>query len=114
MTSQRDPKGNVTQFAFDELGRQTSRTLPAVDSVSLVEQKGYDDTPIKSLDGEEADHSVAGGQLAYEIDFQGHVTAYFYDNSPGGAGKLVEKRYFNTWEDYDTDIDAPEQSVSYT
>jgi len=37
---------------------------------------------------------VALGQLAYEVSFEGVVTAYRYDNSVGSGGRLAAKHYY--------------------
>ena len=50
-TSQVDPYGNTTAFAFDEFGRQISRTLPlgvesAEDPDDFIETRVYSETAL--------------------------------------------------------------------
>jgi RHS repeat-associated protein len=114
----RDPMDNdlsgtlnkETKFTYDHLGRQTSRTLPD----GLTETMFYDDTPLSTLTGSAS--SVGLGQLEYTVDFQGRVTAYRYDNTPTGGGRLVATYFYDEEADYDPADPATDaaQSVLYT
>ncbi|MEM9365154.1 MAG: putative Ig domain-containing protein [Planctomycetota bacterium] len=79
----------VTDFEFDHRGRQVSRTLP----LGQIEQMVYDDTPVDPL-AVNAATSVGNGQLRYMVDFEGRVTAYAYDNTASGGGRLIQKQSF--------------------
>ncbi|MGE5609729.1 MAG: putative Ig domain-containing protein [Bacillota bacterium] len=84
----------LTTYTFDFLGRQLSRTLPLgqTPGSGFAEQMFYDDSTRASLTNPQA--SAGLGQLAYSVDFEGHVTQYLYDNTPEGGGRLAEKRYY--------------------
>ncbi|XAL99095.1 hypothetical protein OT109_16120 [Phycisphaeraceae bacterium D3-23] len=122
VTAITDPNGNRTEFVYDHLGRQTSRTLPegvltTADPDDYTESRHFDDTPLDQIIGG-LSVSVGAGQLAYEVDFEGRVTAYRYDNTAGGRGRLVGKHYYNTEADYNADAANGEladaaRSVSY-
>ncbi|MCZ2343882.1 MAG: putative Ig domain-containing protein [Bacteroidales bacterium] len=91
-----DPYGRVTQFHFDEFGRSTGRTLPAVDGVRANEFTVYDKY----------------GNVDYSIDFNGQKTDRVYDynlSADGkGLGRLVEVRY------YETGVATPSITMAYT
>ncbi len=73
-----DPKGNVTTWTYDDNGNQTSRTLPAVDGVTVSESWTYDDF----------------GRMKTHTDFDWQTTAYRYDDTPAYGGRLLhEYRY---------------------
>jgi RHS repeat-associated protein len=93
-----DPRGKLTAFTYDHLGRQTSRTLPiGVDTTGVatdfVERMFYDDRRLNQVTGA-LSSSVAVGQLAFTVDFDGRVTEYLYDNTPEGGGRLIQKRFY--------------------
>ncbi|MDB4872940.1 MAG: hypothetical protein JWL97_3944, partial [Gemmatimonadales bacterium] len=81
-------KGDVTAYAYDGQGRQLTRTLPG----SEIEKTFYDTSA-----------GPANGEVKYTIDFAGRVTAYDYDNTPTGAGRVVAVRYYNTLAGYTAD-----------
>src|SRR5690606_6203607 len=63
-------------------------------------------------------NSAGLGQLEYTVDFEGRVTAYRYDNTAEGGGRLVGKHYYNSLNDYNTDnangpLDMAAQSITY-
>ncbi|MGB0767991.1 MAG: RHS repeat-associated core domain-containing protein [Phycisphaeraceae bacterium] len=108
-----DPTDRVTQFTFDDRGRQTTRTLPD----TSIEQMVYDDTPIATVQaGPNPGLSVAGGQLEYTIDFEGRVTAYRYDNTAIGRGRQAAVYYYNDLASYqaDTSLANSDRKVEYT
>jgi len=91
----------VTEFAYDAQGRQVSRTLPIGTSTpgdpdDFTERKSYSDRSLGEAEaaGEDLGASAALGQLAYEVSFEGVVTACRYDNSVGGGGRLAAKYYY--------------------
>jgi RHS repeat-associated protein/fibro-slime domain-containing protein len=96
----------LTQFAFDALGRQVSRTLPLGVSAAdgtYTETMSYDDGPLSMSTGER--DFAASGQMARGIDFEGRVTLYRYDNSPRGGGRAVQRLHLRdaaAADDYDT------------
>lgn len=71
-----DPKGHVTTFAdtYDSSGHKLthSRTLPAVSGSTVTETTTYD----------------ALGRTLAVTDFKGQTTAYRYDDSPAGQGRV--------------------------
>jgi len=80
-TSITDANGHVTQFAFDQFGRLTGRTLPAVDGESASESTTYD----------------SFGNVDTSTDFDGNETVYIYDYDQVGVaplGRLMETDYF--------------------
>jgi hypothetical protein len=82
------PFDKETEFAFDHFGRQTSRILPDGLSETMV----YNDTSLVQL---LTPASSAGlGQLEYSVDFEGRVTAFRYDNTPTGGGRLAGKFFY--------------------
>ncbi len=112
-----------TLFTFDELHRQTSRQLPEgviAGDTTFTETMNYSDTPLANLLLlTTPEISVGLGQIEYTVDFEGRVTAYRYDNSPNGGGRLVAKYYYDEHDDYTTDagddsLDNPDEVVSYT
>jgi len=72
MSGIRDPKGRVTQFAYDQFGRQVSRTLP----MSQSESQTYD----------------SFGRLAAKFDFKGQKTELTYDT----LGRVETKKLYAT------------------
>src|SRR5258706_8183132 len=95
-----------TSYAYDNRGREKSRTLP----LGQVEQEHYNDQTLASVGTANLPHSEALGQMDYSIDFQGHVTQFWYDNSPGAGGRLVEKVFFN---DINTYPNTPLERILY-
>jgi RHS repeat-associated protein len=76
-TSITDASGRVTMFSYDEFGRQTKRTLPAVGGVLASETKAYDKY----------------GNLDFAVDFNGQKQQYVYDYDVAGGttlGRAVE------------------------
>jgi RHS repeat-associated protein len=108
-----------TLFAYDELHRQASRTLPLgviAGDGSFAETQHYNDTALSGLSNPES--SVGLGQLEYSVDFEGRVTAFRYDNTPQAGGRMVGKYYYDAIADYDADkldgtLDVPVQFVTY-
>ena len=103
----------TTYFTYDVQHRQTLRQLPmgvAAES-GFTEKKRYKDTPINP-DSPTAACSVGNGQLEYEFDFEGHVVAYRYDNSPGGSGRVVAKYFAIDYDEYCEDY--IDRIVGYT
>jgi hypothetical protein len=78
----------------------------------FIETMLYDDTPL-SLIGGSLDSSVGVGELKYSVDFEGRVTAYLYDNTDYGGGRLVEKRSFASLAAYDNGNGTPAEIVNY-
>jgi YD repeat-containing protein len=72
MSGIRDPKSRVTQFAYDQFGRQVSRTLP----MSQSESQQYD----------------SFGRLAAKLDFKGQKTELTYDT----LGRVETKKLYAT------------------
>ena len=73
--SQTDANGHVTQFAYDQMGRRASRSLPAGQNESYA----YD----------------ANGNLISRTDFNGHATTYQYDNMNRLKAKIADA-FFST------------------
>ncbi|QNN24371.1 LEPR-XLL domain-containing protein [Planctomycetales bacterium ZRK34] len=121
-----DPLSHVTDFAYDYLNRQQTRTLPigvetTGDPDDFIESMHYDDTPIATVQaGSTPESSVAGGQLEYAVDFEGRVTAYRYDNTTTSGGRLVGKYYYGTESAYLADRDDngvlgdADRTITYT
>ena len=104
----------VTLFTYDQHNRQVTRQLPlGVAGGGFVETNSYNDTPLANLTTN-LRFSVGLGELEYTVDFEGHVTAYQYDNSPQGGGRLNSQRYYNTLADYQNSPSTPADSISYT
>ena len=110
-TFDQDYDTRVTQFTYDDQGRQTSRTLP----LGVA-------TPGNSTDFVESKHYDQLGRMTYEVSFEGVVTAYVYDAAdgldPGDAGRVVAKHYYNAESNYQTDalngsLDASDETVAY-
>lgn len=111
-----DPNQNTTRFAFDHLGRQVNRTLPlGVQSTGnpsdFVEAMRYSDAALAGLATPGA--SAALGQLSVQIDFEGRVTQFLYDNTAGGNGRLVEKRYFTSETNFNNGVVAERVTYEY-
>jgi RHS repeat-associated protein len=88
-------ESRTTEFAYDQKGRQVTRTLPLgvqYADGSFTERMKYGDTALSATGT--VSRSVIVGQLEKSVDFEGRVTEYYYDNSPEGGGRLVEARYF--------------------
>ncbi|HEV7299861.1 MAG TPA: DNRLRE domain-containing protein [Tepidisphaeraceae bacterium] len=103
-------KGSVTRFTYDGEGRQLTRTLPlgvqtTGDANDFVERSVY----VTTL-------GPGYGQLKYEVDFEGRVTAYDYDNTSTGRGRVSAVRYYNTLAAYtaDTNGTAAVRKISST
>ena len=107
--SQTDPDGNTTAFAYDEFVRRISRTLPD----TLAESFVYASVQLADIPTNDLARSVSAGQLAYVADFEGRVTAYLYDNTAPGGGRLVEKQYFATVTDYLNSSGTAAEYVTY-
>jgi RHS repeat-associated protein len=106
----------VTRFTFNHLGQQTSRQLPegvAADDASFTEHAVYDNRPLADVSGS-LDESTALGQLKYSIDFDGRLTAYYYDNTEFGRGRLVRKEFFPDETAYDEGEGVASETVEYT
>jgi RHS repeat-associated protein len=107
-----DPRTNETLFTYDWHGRQTSRTLPD----DLTETMHYSDAPLEELTTLAL--SAGLGQLEYSVDFQGRVTAYRYDNSPEGGGRLAARFFYASEQGYlddrtDGELADAVQTVEY-
>ena len=121
-----DPKNRVTRFAYDHFGRQTSRTLPQ----GVISGSGYTETMLYNDDSladilsavpaMPLNNSVGMGQLEYAVDFEGRVTAFRYDNTATGGGRLVGKYFYDSVSAYTTDksnnglLDTAPESIVYT
>ncbi len=73
--TQTDANGHITHFAYGQLGRRSSRTLP----MGMSESYSYD----------------VSGNLSARTDFNGHTTTYAYDN----MNRLLSKKadaFFST------------------
>jgi YD repeat-containing protein len=94
-TSITDPNGHTTNFTYDHLGRQLTRTLP-LGTLTGVESSHYDDRTLADLiaSGDDVTTSTALGQTAYMVDFEGNVTGYLYDNSALGSGRTTQVTYY--------------------
>jgi RHS repeat-associated protein len=94
-TSITDANQHVTAFAFDAFGRQTGRTLPAVNGTSVAENQTYD----------------SFGNAATSTDFAGNTTVYIYDYNRTGSttlGRLMETDY------YAAGAGTPEETETYS
>jgi RHS repeat-associated protein len=91
-----DALGHVTNFGFDEHGRQTSRTLPAVaGEAAATETMAYN----------------GFGDLDYTIDFKGQTADYVYDYELVGdtdLGLVRQVKYFAA------EATVPAETVAYT
>ena len=109
--------GHETLFTYDAANNQTSHSLPMAGTTwnanDFVERSYYDNTPLASI-AAPLTVSVGLGELKYSVDFEGHVTAYFYDNSPGGGGRLAEKCFYASETVYAGGSGTPGDVVSYT
>ena len=66
------------------------------------------------VDGDSVNDSDPGyGQLLREIDFEGRVTQYLYDNSASGRGRLVARRYFESTSAFNGGAGTPQRVISY-
>ena len=97
-----DPNGHETRFTYDDLGRETSRTLPigvetTGDPDDFIEEESYDEL----------------GRLDYEVSFEGVVTSYTYDDSQGAGGRLVQMQYFDDLTAYNGGAGTPSEVVAY-
>lgn len=88
-------QATITRFAYDHLGRQLTRTLP----MGQVETFQYDPD---------------FGHQTLHVTFEGKVAEFGYDNTPGGGGRLTQKRYFDSLAAYNNGQGAPTSTVSYT
>jgi RHS repeat-associated protein/fibro-slime domain-containing protein len=98
--------GTITQFTYDSDGHQLTHTLPmGFGSSGFVEANSYETTP-----------GIAYGQLTYSTDFEGHITAYDYDNTSTGGGRLLATRYYSTIGDYQADTNGTNaaRTIRYT
>ncbi|TWT36616.1 tRNA(Glu)-specific nuclease WapA precursor [Posidoniimonas corsicana] len=94
-----DADTQVTKFTFDHRGAQLTRTLPeGVENGGFVEEMHYSDVVLDTSSATPA--PVVAGQLEFTVDFEGRVTAYSYDNSAAGGGRMVEKRHYESSTDY--------------
>ncbi len=118
-----DHDTRVTQFTYDHRGSQTSRTLPlgtmTSDPEDFIEKMTFGTTPLDSIPAVDREHSIAIGQLEISTDVDGRITAYRYDNSPGGSGRLTAKYYYGNATDYDGDatsgtFDSYQEAVFYS
>ena len=109
-----------TEFEYDHLGRQTTRTLADGQTETF---KYNDDTRINVQTGLAPEMSVGYGQLEYHVSFEGKVTAYRYDNRAGAGGRLVAEYYYDSLTQYDaanldTDsdglLDSYNEAIFYT
>ena len=84
LTKITDPVGHHTDFAdsYDSYGHKTghTRTLPAISGTSVTETTTYDGL----------------GRTLSVQDFKGQTTAYDYDDSPQGQGRLFAEYRFAT------------------
>ena len=94
MTKLTDALGHITSFGFNSQAQSTSRTLPSTASESF----SYD----------------SRGRLEHAVSFEGVVTAYVYDDSAGGAGRLSEKRYWPSVAAYNNGAGTPSEIIQYT
>ena len=114
-----DRRGSRTEFTHDEAGRQVTRQLPLgveAENSSFTETKVYDKTAnlTVDVDGDGTNDSDPGyGQLLHEIDFEGRVTQYLYDNSASGRGRLVARRYFESESAFNGGAGTPQRVISY-
>jgi len=100
-TSITDPRGHVTEFTFDEQGRQLTRTLPMGvqtpgDSTDYVENMTYHNS------------GALSGAIELTVDFADRHVHYDYDD----YGRLTSKTFYADTAAYAAD--EPEQIVTYT
>ncbi len=95
----------VTTFEYDHRGQQTLRTLPQSQSESMH----FSSTALNQASPDDR----VSGQLEHSVSFEGKVTAYYYDNTEQGGGRLIETRYYGTLLDYQTNEANPAETVSY-
>ena len=93
-TQTTDALGHITTFGFNSQSQPTSRTLPSTASESF----SYD----------------SRGRLEHAVSFEGVVTAYAYDDSAGGAGRLSEKKYWPSVAAYNNGAGTPSEIILYT
>jgi uncharacterized delta-60 repeat protein len=79
LTKITDPTGDFTTFAYDDQGRRISRTLPAINGNTVTETTTYD----------------SFGRVLTQKDFKGQTTAYTYEDSPAGQGRLMAEYRYN-------------------
>ena len=84
-----DPNLRQTTFTYNELHKQTSRTLAG----GPAEYKDYDEY----------------GRLILAEDFAGRITTFEYN----GRGQLGAKRYYPSWNYYENYPDDPCSVISY-
>ena len=101
-TSITDPMGRVTTFTFDDQGNQLTHTLPL----------GNVDTATPGSFTESSQYNSLG-QLIESVSFEGVVTAYQYDDSPGADGRLTEKLYYSTDAAYAAGTPTDTATYSY-
>ncbi len=103
-TSITDPLNRVTTFSYDDQGRQRSRTLPLgnISGAGFEERMEYIGS--NQSTGVDSD-GVKFGQLEYQVDFEGQVTASRYDNTATGGGRLVGTFYYDSETAYEQDRD---------
>jgi RHS repeat-associated protein len=82
-TSETDPKGFTTSYAYDSLGRTTSITYPAVNGVQAVSTYSYDDK----------------NNILTITDANGNVQKQYFD----GLGRHTETQVYNGGTVYSTE-----------
>lgn len=112
-------KGHVTTFTYDADGRQLTRTLPLGNIAGATPGSFTERTVYVSA----AEAGTVGGTwhrmygaAKYSVDFEGRVTAFEYDTSTLGGGRLVATRHYDTLQAYQNDSTgtAAARRISYT
>jgi YD repeat-containing protein len=117
-----DPLGRQTLFTYDTQGHELTHTLPLGVASGGLSQFSSDENgtvPLSAVPFTEQMQYNDLGQETLDVSFEGVVTAYQYDNTAGGEGRLVEKDFFDSLDAYnawlaDPQDNHPAESTDYT